>query len=125
MRFRWVLAVMCLFILAAIVTVRADDKSTTKKSESTGAKGRLIQPYSKMTDLSDDQKDKIKEIHAKALEDIKAIEEKQTSDIMALLSDDQKAEAKKLMAEEKSGGSKKSKSDDSKSDSSKSSDSSK
>ncbi len=124
MRFRWVLAVMCLFILAAFVTVRADDKSTTKKSESTGAKGRLIQPYSKMTDLSDDQKDKIKEIHAKALEEMKAIEDKQTADIMALLSDDQKAEAKKLMAEEKSG-TKKTKPDDSKSDSSKKDDSSK
>ena len=115
MKIRWVLAVMCAFLLAAIVTVRADDTAATTKKASSGAKMRLVQPWSKMTDLSDEQKEKIKEIHTKANDDIKVIRDKEQSDIMALLSDDQKSEVTKLMADAK-GGKKTKASDNSKAD---------
>src|SRR3954468_6739522 len=98
MKLRLMLAVMCTLLLAVFVNVRAEDKPADggKKEMS---KGKLTQPWSKMSDLSDDQKSKIKEIHNKANDDIKAIKEKENTDIMALLSDAQKDEAKKLLEE--------------------------
>ena len=53
------------------------------------AGGHLFAPYSKMNTLSDDQREQIETIHRKALADVKEIEAKETTDIIALLSDDQ------------------------------------
>ena len=56
----------------------------------------LFAPYSKMSSLTDDQRLKIQEIHRKALADIKEIEAKQSSDIMALLNDEQRKELREV-----------------------------
>ena len=101
MQFRWVLVVACALLVGAFVTVRAADEAKpaadSAKSDSGASKARLTQPWSKMSSLSDDQKTKIKEIHAKTLDEIKAIHDKENAEIMTLLSDDQKAEAKTLL----------------------------
>src|SRR5437762_3374213 len=102
MQFRWVLVVACALLVGAFVTVRAADEAkpaadSAKSDSAAKGSGRLNQPLSKMTSLSDDQKTKIKEIHAKTLDEIKAIHDKENTEIMALLSDDQKAEAKTLL----------------------------
>ena len=101
MQFRWVLVVACALCLGAFVTVRAADEAKpgadSAKSDSGAKGGRLTQPWSKMSSLSDDQKDKIKAIHAKTLDEIKALHDKENTEVMALLSDDQKAEAKTLI----------------------------
>jgi len=100
MKLRVAAGVVCV-VLAAMVTVRAaDDKPADAKADKKPA-GRLFAPWSKMTSLSDDQKDKIKDIHAKTLAQIKEIHEKEEADIMALLSDKQKDEVKELMAKDK------------------------
>ena len=105
MRFSWLMGILCALTLTAFVTVRAEDKpaaadaakpaADTVKPET--AKGRLTQPWSKISSLTDDQKAKIKEIHSKSLEEQKAIKDKENADIMALLNDEQKTEAKSLM----------------------------
>ena len=79
MKFRLMLCAACVLMLTGFVVVRADDKpaDTPKKSETSTAKGRLTKPWSEMSDLTDDEKGKIKEIHSKALEDIKAMTKRQ------------------------------------------------
>lgn len=53
---------------------------------------RLVQPWSKMKTLSDDQREQIYYIHRKSLDKIKEIKAQEQKDILALLSDDQKLE---------------------------------
>jgi Spy/CpxP family protein refolding chaperone len=78
--------------------------STEKPAKKGGAKSmRIVKPWSEMTSLSDDQKSKIADIHKKSLEEKKAIDQKEHESIMALLNDDQKAEAEKLTASAKKG----------------------
>jgi Spy/CpxP family protein refolding chaperone len=57
---------------------------------------RLFKPWSDLSSLSEEQKDKIRDIHTKFLADIKALQQKQRDDILALLNDDQKVELQKL-----------------------------
>jgi Spy/CpxP family protein refolding chaperone len=104
MRVSWLMGILCALALTAFVTVRAEDKpadaakpaADTAKPD-TSSKVRLTQPWSKISSLTDEQKTKIKEIHAKSLAEQKAIKEKENADIMALLNDEQKTEAKSLM----------------------------
>jgi Spy/CpxP family protein refolding chaperone len=105
MKLRWVVG-MCCVVLVAMAWVRAEDKPADAKPDKKPT-GRLTQPWSKLSSLSDDQKDKIKAVHAKAVEEVKAIHDKETADIMALLTDEQKTEAKTLL--EKDAADKKSK----------------
>ena len=86
-------------ILAGALIVRAADTPTTEPAKHTGI--RLEQPYSKIPDLTDDEKSKIEAIHKKALEDTRAIREKEEEDIRTILTDDQKAELDKINAEKK------------------------
>jgi Spy/CpxP family protein refolding chaperone len=114
-RTNWVVAVLLaagLVGTACFATRAADEKaagdkaasSSTEKPVKKSAKApRLVKPWSDMTSLSDDQKMKIVDIHKKSNEERKAIDQKEHEAIMALLNDDQKAEAEKLTASKKSG----------------------
>jgi Spy/CpxP family protein refolding chaperone len=86
-------------LLSGSMLVFADDTTTTPPPEH-HKHAKLTKPWSELKDLTDDEKSKIMEVHGKALEDIKAIHEKEKEDIMALLTDDQKKEVSDL--EEKS-----------------------
>jgi hypothetical protein len=90
--------VVCMMLLAAVVFVKAAEPGDKPKKQSSA---RLTQPWNKISSLSDEQKSQIREIHAKAVADKKAIDEKERADIMALLNDEQKAEAQKLLDEQK------------------------
>lgn len=86
-------------VLAQTLMVRAQETPTTEPAKHAGI--RLEQPYSKIPDLTDDEKAKIEEIHKKSLTDIKAIREKEEEDIRAVLTDDQKAELDKINADKR------------------------
>jgi Spy/CpxP family protein refolding chaperone len=91
-------------VLFATILVRAQDASTTepaKHATSRPSGVRLEKPYGDIAGLSDDQKAQIAAIHKKANEDVKAIHEKEDDDIRAVLTDDQKAELDKLLAEKR------------------------
>ena len=99
MRFRMAVGVcVTVSLLAAVVFVRAAEPGAGEKKR---AGGRLTQPWSKLSSLSDEQKSQIRAIHAKAVADKKAIDEKEREDIMALLTDEQKSEAQKLLDAQK------------------------
>ena len=84
-------AMVCLMLGTALV-VNGQEKP--KKS-------KLVKPWADLTSLNDDQKAKIYDIHQKSLADIRAIRDKEEADIMALLTDEQKAELKKNEESEK------------------------
>lgn len=90
MRFRWTLGVACAVLMAAMVVARAEDKKEDGEKKPRAAK--LTAPWSKLSGLSDEQKQQIREIHGKANDEVKAIREKENTDIMALLTDEQKKE---------------------------------
>jgi Spy/CpxP family protein refolding chaperone len=90
--------------IATAVFSNADDAPTTAPAKHATTKAssiRLEQPYKQLTDLTDDQKVQILEIHKKANEDVKAIRDKEDDDIRAILTDDQKAELNKILEEKR------------------------
>lgn len=110
---RAVWATAALGLMLAVSPVRAADEKATTKDKAPAAKstesksaeatparrassrgGRLTKPWSMIESLSDEQKEKIVAIHRKSLDEVNAIEAKEKSDIMALLSETQKSELK-------------------------------
>jgi hypothetical protein len=81
------LAVVVLISIASSAIVLARAPTTTVSRNY-----RLVQPWSKMTTLSDSQKELIFHIHRHSLDQIKQIEADERKEILALLSDDQKLE---------------------------------
>ena len=98
MKRRMAVGICAMLMLVAVCFVHAAE--TPEKPRKQGG-GRLVQPWSKISSLSDEQKTKIREIHAKAVAEINAIREKENAEIMALLSEEQKAEAQKLVEEQR------------------------
>ena len=92
-------ACVCVMLLAAVAFVQAQDAAGDKAKKP--RPGRLTMPWNKISSLSDEQKTKIREIHGKAVAEIRAIEERERDEVMALLNDEQKAEAQKLLDEQK------------------------
>jgi len=81
------IAVLTVVVLASFLV-----GATTRPSHSY----RLVQPWSKLTSLSDDQRGQIYQIHRRALAQKREIESQEKRDILALLSDQQKLELVEL-----------------------------
>lgn len=97
------IAAAALIVAAQVALVHADEPTTkpTKDKKEMTHGPRLVQPYSKMTTLTPDEKEKIAAIHKKAVDDAKVIEDKEASDIDALLTAPQKAELEQIKDEAK------------------------
>jgi Spy/CpxP family protein refolding chaperone len=93
---KW-LAIGALLATGSGTMLVADDAPATRPAHA----GRLIKPWSEMSDLTDDQKAQIEDINAKADAEIRAIHEKQHADILALLNDDQKKELTDVEAKDR------------------------
>ncbi len=81
-------------ILVGALVGFADDKPKEKTKKAP----KLVQPWSLMSSLSDDQKTQIIDLHQKANDEVNAIRDKEKNDIMALLSDEQKKELEEALA---------------------------
>jgi len=91
------------FVVADDTPTKADKKpaASAKADKAAEAKPvRLTKPWKDLSSLSEDQKRQINQIHRKAVEETKAIEQREKADIMALLSDQQKAELTALQEKE-------------------------
>ena len=93
-------------LFAGAMTLKAEDKPADSGTSSTETKAskkapRLTQPWSKISSLSDEQKQKIADIHKAKTAVVKKLEEKEHEDIMAVLNDDQKAEVQKIEGDKK------------------------
>ena len=62
---------------------------------------RLTKPWRDLNSLSEDQKRQINQIHRKAAADVKAVEQREHEEIMALLSEPQKSELKAMEEKDK------------------------
>ena len=71
-------------------------KDTVAKTEV-----KLVLPWSKLTTLSAEQKEKIHAIHEKALAEMSAIRKRENTEIRALLTDEQKSELREIAAQQK------------------------
>jgi Spy/CpxP family protein refolding chaperone len=115
---KWVVIGVVALSLSGVALRAADEqkpadstKTETKSEKKSTGRGGLFAPYSKMTSLSDDQKEKIGAIRKDFNAQRKELDKKEREQIFALLSDDQKKEAEKIEGEKKTGGSKKTASD--------------
>ena len=86
-------SIVCLTVLAVITSLTI--AQTSRPSNRTNA-SRLTQPWSKMTTLTNEQINQIADIHRKTLAEVKAIEAKERTDIVALLTDEQKIELNRV-----------------------------
>src|SRR5947199_473017 len=77
------------FLVVVIgITFTAAARTTTSPTRNF----RLVQPWSKLKSLSETQRRQIYNIHQRALEEIKKVKQHENSEIVALLSDQQKIE---------------------------------
>ena len=92
---------MCVVLGASLVALlslsiagfAADAGKPAAKGDAKDVKGvRLIKPFSELTDLTADQTIKLKEIHKKFSDEIKALEAQQKEEMMAVLTAEQKKE---------------------------------
>jgi Spy/CpxP family protein refolding chaperone len=107
MRTRHILGVVLVTMIAlstAPSVAKADDPppDAPKPQAKPDTKNvRIIKPFSELKDLSAEQTEKLREIHKKYLDQIKAIEAQQHEELMAVLSDDQKKELVDIEAKDK------------------------
>ena len=96
---------MCLGSVLLVSGARGADEPkspTTKPAEAkSGHVAKVTKPWSDIPSLTDEQKEKIKAVHEKALAEINVLEKKEKSDIEALLTDAQKTEMADMKTKEK------------------------
>jgi hypothetical protein len=85
-----VIAIAGLALLGFAIHAIADDM--TPAPSDLKPRSHIVAPFNLLTDLSDDQKTKIREIHAGILEEEKQLRQKEHDQVMAVLTDDQKKE---------------------------------
>src|SRR5947209_650338 len=94
------------FLALAAFTYAAEEKLDAKANANADAKvdtskTRLIKPFSELKDLSAEQVEKLKVIHRKHLDAVKALVAKEHEDFLGVLSDAQKKELEDLEAQDK------------------------
>ena len=95
------------FVLADDAGKKTSEKQADSKGEAKAASQaearpvRLTKPWRDLNSLTEDQKRQINQIHRKAAADVKAIEQREHEDIMALLSEPQKTELKAMEEKDK------------------------
>ena len=94
-------------LFSGVAWVAAQDVPTTQPdSDATihHTRTRIPKPYSELSDLTDDQKSKILDIHAAMLEAYHKLEDDEKAQIAAVLTDDQKKELDTVAAQSKETG---------------------
>ena len=93
----WIAGVGSLVLVGAAVVGAADDAKpadNTPKAEKPDHHGRTRLPkaYAQLSDLSDDQKQKLADIHEKTVQEMHALEAKERDDMRSVLTDAQRTE---------------------------------
>lgn len=90
-----------LLMSVALFAAPGDSSSNERPATARRTRAGLTKPWNELKDLTDDEKTKIIEIHRKAVEQVHEIEAKERTDIMALLSDQQKTELTAIEAKDR------------------------
>jgi len=88
-----------------LTSAKAEGKSDAKGDAQTAGQSdaravRLTKPWKDLASLTEEQKRKINEIHRKSTQEVKAIEQREHDDIMALLNEQQKSELTAMLEKE-------------------------
>ncbi|HEY8665519.1 MAG TPA: hypothetical protein VIL86_02585 [Tepidisphaeraceae bacterium] len=102
-RIGWIALVLCAAFVTTTVVVAAakpkfEDPTARAAKEAAANRKKLPPAYADLKSLADDQVQKLIDIHKKAQDDIKAIQEKEQTDSRALLTDAQKTELDEAIA---------------------------
>jgi len=101
-RIGWIALVLCAaFVTTTVVVAAAKPKfedPTARAAKEAAANRKKPPAYADLKSLADDQVQKLIDIHKKAQDDIKAIQEKEQTDSRALLTDAQKTELDEAIA---------------------------
>jgi len=94
------IALACASLLAVTVVAIADDATTQPAGAEPkiSTRSHIIAPFNKLSDLTDDQKSKMRDIHTEILDEEKQLHQKEHDEITALLTDDQKKELEDIEA---------------------------
>jgi Spy/CpxP family protein refolding chaperone len=97
----WLL--LCAGVIAQEPATQPSDRTPEARSPRRGGtSGRWgFAPYNRLSNVTEEQKQKIAEIRDKFLDDRRALEDKLEADVMAVLTEEQKAELDKMNAERK------------------------
>jgi len=94
-------ALLGLALATASIVIAQDSGSSEKKADRPKSRARLVKPWADLTTLSADEKEQILEIHADAVARMNDIRKQEESDIMALLTPENKAELTALKEKQK------------------------
>lgn len=86
--------------VAAVVAVTFAEPPTQPSTQPAKRAMRLVQPWSKVTDLSDEQKEQLGTIHAEITDRINALRDEEHDRCMSILSAEQKAALEATLARE-------------------------
>jgi Spy/CpxP family protein refolding chaperone len=79
-------------LLGAAAAAIAQDATTNPSPAPRMTHNHIVAPFNQLTDLTDDQKSKIRDIHSDILQQEKELRQKEHDEINAILTDDQKKE---------------------------------
>jgi len=88
----WVVAVCGFALASSVVVAVAQDAKPDADTAAPVVRTRLPRDYGQLSDLSDDQKTKLLSIREDADKQLREIEAKESDDMKAVLTDDQKKE---------------------------------
>jgi len=94
------IAFACATLLAVTVAAIAQEATTQPAGAEPkiSTRSHIVAPFNKLSDLTDDQKSKIREIHTEILDEERQLHQKEHDEITALLTDDQKKELEDIEA---------------------------
>jgi len=92
MRRTFLIIAVCISVLIVSLAIAQTSRPSNQRANA----ARLTQPWNKMNTLTNEQIAQIADLHRKTLADVKAIEAKERTDIIALLTDEQKIELNRV-----------------------------
>lgn len=92
---RW--ATLSVLIVAGVTFAEPSTQPSTQPAKRSA---RLVQPWSKVADLTEDQKEQIIAIHAEIVEKINALQEEERERCLAVLTGEQQAALNATLARE-------------------------
>ena len=97
---RRIASVSILSVTPLLLSAAPASQPTTLPATVPSNSPRLTQPWSKLTSLTQSQREQIARIHRKTLEEEKAVRQRENEAVMAVLTDAQKLELRQLLEKE-------------------------
>lgn len=91
------IAMLVLTVISPVIVPAADESPTTQPAAEDDKEAKLTLPWKRLDSLTRDQRKLIQKIHLKALDDIRAIKQRERDEILGVLTDEQELEIQKFI----------------------------